>query len=214
MANSTAPFGFRSFGHRDGSAPTMGLERRFINSSDTNLYFTGDPVSQSSVAYGYIQPYGGSSLAPIVLGIFAGCEYYNPSIGKVTWNSYFPGNLSAVSSTNGNVTAYLITDPEMQFLVQTTNSSVILGSTTIGSNVAVTVAQSSLGNQTTGVSAVSVNSSNGLLSASSYPFTIVDTYASFAPPGVNGADNTTAANILVVAPNNWARRAAVAGVST
>ena len=77
MANTNAPFGFTSFGHQDGSAPTMGLERKFILSSDANLYFTGDPVSNSSASPGYIAPYNGSSLAAIVAGVFAGCEYYN-----------------------------------------------------------------------------------------------------------------------------------------
>lgn len=208
MANSNAPFGFRSFGHRDGSAPTMGLERYFINSSDTNLYFTGDPVALSSAQYGVLSPYGGSSLTPKVLGIFAGCEYYSPNFQRVTWASYFPASVSSSSP----VTAYVITDPEMQFIVQA--SSAGFGSSMVGGNVNVQAAQSSLGNQTTGISLVTIASTQGLLASSSLPFTIVDTYSNYAPPGVNGTDNSSAYNILVVAPNNWVRKAGVTGVTT
>lgn len=208
MANTNSPFGFRSFGHRDGSAPTMGLERRWIYSSDTNLYFTGDPVANSSATYGYLQPFGGSSLTPKVAGIFAGCEYYNPNIARVTWASYFPASVSSSSP----VTAYIISDPEMQFIVQA--SSAGFGSSMVGANCNILATQSSLGNTTNGISAVTVASTQGLLGGSSLPFTIVDVYSNFAPPGVNGTDNSSAYNIIVVAPNNWDRKAGVAGVST
>ena len=210
MANTNAPFGFRSFGHRDGSAPTMGLERYFINSSDANPYFTGDPVALSSATPGSLQPYFGSSLTPRVAGIFAGCEYYNPSVGRVTWNSYFPGTVSSSSP----VTAYVISDPEMQFLVQA--SSAGLGSSNVGANVNILAAQSSLGNTLSGISVVTIASTLALTSASlsSYPFTIVDVYSNFAPPGANGVDNSSAYNVMVVVPNNTFRRAPITGLTT
>jgi hypothetical protein len=209
MANTNSPFGFRAFGHRDGSAPTMGLERRWIYSSDTNPYFTGDPVCNSSVTYGYLQPYGGSSLAPIVAGIFAGCEYYSPAVGRVVWNSNYQPGAGAASSSP--VYAYIISDPEMQFIVQA--SSAGIGSSQVGVNCAVLVNQSSLGNTATGISYCTIASSYGSVSGSSYPFRLIDVYSNFAPPGVNGTDNSSAYNILVVAPNNWDRKA-LTGVST
>jgi hypothetical protein len=208
VSNTNNPFGFRSFGHRDGSAPTMGMERYFILSSDTNLYFTGDPVALSSAQYGYLQPYGGSSLAPRVAGVFVGCEYYQPSAGKVVWNSYFPASVSSSSP----VTAYVISDPEMQFMVQA--SSAGIGSSMIGGNLNILAAQSSLGNTTTGVSNVTIASTIGLTAGSSYPFTLVDVYSNFAPPGANGTDNSSAFNVVIVSPNNWFRRAGVTGVTT
>jgi len=209
MANTNAPFGFRSFGHRDGSAPTMGLERFFILSSDTTSYFTGDPVAQSSASMGYIQLYGGSSLGPVVLGIFAGCEYYAPAVGRVVWdNKYVTG--SGATSSNP-VTAYVITDPEMQFIVQA--SSAGLGSSNIGSNASVLAGTQGQGNTLTGVSAATINSATGTVAGSSYPLRIVDVYSNFAPPGVNGTDNSSAYNVFVVAPNNWARKA-LTGVTT
>lgn len=210
MANTVNGFGFRAFGHRDGSAPTMGLERVFILSSDTFAYFTGDPVMRSSVSGfgGYVQHYEGSSVAPICAGIFAGCEYYNPSIGRVVWNSYYPG---AVSSSSP-VTAYIISDPEMQFIVQCSSNG-FYGSSQVGCNVTLVGAQSSLGNTATGISAVTISASAGSLGGSSHPFRLIDVYSNFAPPGVNGTDNTVFGNIIVVAPNNWDRKALTA-VST
>lgn len=204
MANTIAPFGFRSFGHRDGSAPTMGFERRFIISSDTAQIFTGDPVANSSVAGSpYITlPTTGTVE---VVGIFGGCEYYNSNVGRVVWAPYFPGNIGA-NATVGPVTAYVITDPEMQFIVQGSTSAV-LGSSVVGWNIAYLSTSVGQGNTTTGISAASLMSSAGTVGAnSSFPFRIVDVYSNFAPPGVNGTDNTTAGAIMVVAPNNWDRK--------
>lgn len=209
MSNSNNAFGFRSFGHRDGSAPTMGLERKFILSSDTNLYFTGDPVAQSSGTPGTLQPYFGSSVTPVVYGIFAGCEYYSPAAGKVTWNSFFPASVSSSSP----VTAYVISDPEMTFLVQASSAGFV-GSSMVGSNVNILASLSSLGNQTTGRSAVTVSSTQGVLAASSLPFTLLDVYSNFGPPGANGTDNSSAYNIVVVGFNNTARHAGITGVTT
>ena len=201
MANSTTGFGFRPFGHRDGSAPTMGLERVFMNSSDTTAVYTGDCVARSSEIPGYVKLFGGSTLAPLVAGVFAGCEFYNPSAGKVTWSSYFPGNLSAVSSTNGPVTAYIVSDPEMQFLVRTSS---IVGTSTVGTNYNIS---SAAGSATTGQSAQLLAAGSTTSGLSSYPFRVVDLYSNFGPPGVDGTDNTTAGNMVVVVPNNWDRKA-------
>lgn len=206
MANSDAPFGFRSFGHRDGSAPTMGMDRFFILSSDTTSYFCGDPVAQSSATPGYIKLYAGTAVTPVCLGIFVGCEYYAPSVNRQVWdNKYVTG--SGATSSNP-VTAYVITDPEMQFIVQA--SSAGYGSSMVGSNATVLAGTMGSGNTLTGISAATLASTVGAVAGSSYPFRIVDVYSNFAPPGINGTDNSSAYNIIVVAPNNWSRRGSVA----
>jgi hypothetical protein len=199
MANTNNPFGFRSFGHRDGSAPTMGLERVFILSSDANPVFTGDVVTRSSATPGYVTQYFGSSLAPVPAGVFAGCEFYNPTVSRVTWSSYFPGSVSSSSP----VIAYIISDPEMQFTVQ---ASSLLGSSAIGTNYNILSGASSLGSILSGVSNVSLATGSTVTGVSSYPFRLVDMYSNFAPPGVNGTDNTTAFSIGVVVPNGWDRK--------
>ena len=226
MANVYSPFGFRQFGHRDGSPPTGGLQRIFINSSDTNLYFTGDLVSLSSLGGGgnVISPSSGGSptTGSPQVGIFNGCEYYNSNVGRTVWASWFPGNLSAISTTNGYAIGYIQSDPEMQYLVQA-STAVTMGASNIGSNVTVSLGLSSQGNQTTGISAMCVVSSLAVV-ASSYPFTIVDFWANFVAPagpqvaafstgasGINGTDTTSPGPILVVAPNAWSRRAGTIG---
>ena len=206
MANVFNPFGFRNFGHRDGMAPSMGLERRFIRSSDTNLYFTGDVVQQSSTTLGFLTTFTSAATTPAA-GVFAGCEFFQPTVGRDIWSAFFPGNIGS-SATVGDVTAYIISDPEMQFIAQGSTTAVV-GSSMIGFGVTVT-GNSSQGNQTTGISVQAINTTVVALSSVSLaPFKVVDVYSNFAPPGttnVNGTDNTVPGSILVVAANNWDRK--------
>ncbi len=96
MANTFAPFGFRQFGTLEGNSPTYGLTRRYLASSDTNLYFTGDVVALSTFIPGFITlPASGISPTNPILGIFAGCEFFSPSVGRVVWSSFFPGNTTS-----------------------------------------------------------------------------------------------------------------------
>jgi hypothetical protein len=216
MANTFAPFGFRSFGDMDGAAPTMGLTRRYLASSDTNLYFTGDVVSLSTGALapdGYITlPSSGVNTSQPILGIFAGCEYYSPSVGRTVWSSFFPGNTTSSSPCN----AYIIEDPNQLFLVQCSTNAVV-GTSAIGLNFGFTSSETTSpqksGNQTTGISNVALNSTSVTLNAS-FPFRLVDTTSNYFPPGVNGADGTTAGAIVVVSFNNSLRRSLLGAGST
>jgi hypothetical protein len=208
MANTFSPFGFRSFGHRDGSAPTMGLERVIINSSDTNLYFTGDLVVRSSQGGNIIAPTIGSTSAQLPCGVFNGCEFFSAAAARVIWSPFFPGNLGTSSSP---CNAYIISDPEMQFIGMC-SSGPLTSSQSVGNNITIVTSQSSLGNTATGISNMSL--ATAVTTASSAPWKIVDLYSNFSPPGINGVDNTTAFNIVVLAPNAWDRRAGVVGLST
>lgn len=210
MANTFAPFGFRSFGDLDGSAPTMGLQRFYILSSDTNSYFTGDVVSVSSqsLVAGYLTlPASGTTTGSPIAGIFAGTEYYNNSLNKQIWASYFPASVGSSSPCNG----YVIVDPNQLFLVQCTTTAVV-GASCIGLNVGFASSLQSAGNTTTGISNLALNSST-VSGNSSLPFRIVDTTSNYFPPGTNGADGTTAGAIVVVQFNNQMRRSLIA-VST
>lgn len=211
MANTYAPFGLRSFGHQDGSAPTMGLTKFSMLSSDTSVIGTGDVVVQSTASGfpGYITQPSTASVTPPgygLVGVFAGCEYYNSNVGRVVWSSYFPGSVGSSSP----VTAYVIQDPQMQFIAQCSTTSVI-GSSNIGMNIGYCSSLIGSANTTTGISALALASS-GVSASSSYPFRIVDLYQNFAPPGVNGT-STTAGAIVVVVPNAWATRT-LTGVTT
>jgi len=194
----------------DGAAPTMGLTRRYLASSDTNLYFTGDVVALSTSIPGFISLGMNSSNIPAnpILGIFAGCEFFSPTVGRVVWSSFFPGNTTSSSPCN----AYVIEDPNQLFLVQGTTVAT-LGTSNIGMNATFTstgtLGTQTAGNQTTGISNVALVSSN-VASLSSFPFRIVDTTSNYAPPGTNGTDGTSPGAIMVVSLNNSLRRSLTA----
>jgi hypothetical protein len=213
MANVFAPFGFRSFGTLEGNSPTYGLTRRYLATSDTNLYFTGDVVQVST---GALSPAGfiaisNSSNNPIIEGVFAGCEFFSPSVGRTIWSSFFPGTVG--SSNTGN--AYVIEGEDNLFLVQCTTNAVV-GTSCIGMNACYTstgtLGAQSAGNQVTGISNVALQSTS-VSALSSLPFRIVDTTSNYFPPGTNGSDGTTAGAIVVVSFNNQLRRS-LTGVST
>lgn len=210
MANTFSPFGFRAFGRREGASPTGGMDTLNLLSSDTNSYYTGDVVaiSSQSLVAGYITlPASGTTTGSPIAGIFVGCEYYSPSVGRVVWNNYFPGSVGSSSPCN----AYVITDPEQLFTVQCTTTAVV-GTSAIGLNVGFASSLQTSGNTATGISGLALNSST-ISGNSSLPFRIVNTSSDFAPPGVNGADGTSAGAIVVVQMNNSYRRS-LTGVST
>lgn len=213
MANTASPFGFRQFGQREGTAPTAGIERLLITSSDTNLYFTGDAVAISSYSLvaGTISPV--SSLVTVGLvapvGVFLGCEYYNANVGRTVWNSYWPGNQGSSAFYN----AYVCTNTQQLYIAQAT-SGAVMGTSCIGFNVSGSVTGSSLGNQTTGQSVQTLLSTTVTGLSSTGGWRIVDTYTNYAPPGVNGTSTgTEGLQIMVVQPNNFSRNA-LTGVST
>lgn len=202
MANTAAPFGFRQFGHRDGSAPTMGLDRRFISSANTTPIFTGDAVCLSSAVPGYITTAGSTGgITTTLEGVFFGCEYLNTAVNRVTWSSYWPG-----SGASGDVIAYICSDPEMTYIVQGSTGGV-LGSSHAGMLVPISITLSSCGITASGQSVMTVQSSLVTGLSSNGQFMIVDVYSNFAPPGVNGTSTgSEGLQIVVVQPANQKRR--------
>lgn len=210
MANTFSPFGFRPFGRQEGGAPTAGMVKLNLLSSDTNAYYTGDVVtiSSQSLVAGYITlPASGVTTGSPIQGIFNGCEYYSPTVGRVVWSANFPGSVGSSSPCS----AYVITDPEQLFTVQCTTTAVV-GTSAIGLNVGFASSLQTTGNTLTGISGLALNSST-VSGNSSLPFRIVNTTSAFAPPGVNGTDGSTTGAIVVVQMNNAARRSLTA-VST
>jgi len=201
LANTNAPFGFRPIGQQEGSAPTAGFETYYIRSSDSNMYFTGDPVMLSSADHGYVTvPASGVTTGQPLLGIFVGCKYYTATVGRTVWNSYFPASVGS----SAPVEAYVITNPQQLFSVQAT-SNAILGTSNINQNIGFSPATSSQGNQTTGQSVVTLLAS-ATSQNSSYPFRIVATSTTYAPPGANGTSTGAEGyQVFIVRGNNWAR---------
>ena len=205
MANTYSPFGFRPFGQVEGTAPTAGMERLFLASSDPNLYFTGDVVCQSSASL-TTNPNTISLWAPssgyIPAGVFVGCEYYNPSVGRQIWSAYYPGNVTSSLIYN----AYVITNPQQLFIAQASTTGGVVGSSMIGWGITIATSGQATGNTTTGQSNVALASSVTSIQSTTSPFRVVDVYSNFAPPGVNGTSTGSEGGaILVVKPNNWLR---------
>jgi hypothetical protein len=210
LANPTG--GFQWFGRQDGGSPTAGLTPVWIGTSDASTIFKGDPVITSSAGGAnnngrYItQATSGNSQ---IVGVFMGMEQYNPTVGRTIWHNFYNGT---ISNSTGDIKAWIIDDPSALFLVQGSTVQTLLSSF-IGLNAGFT-ANSSSGNTTSGLSNVALQSTT-VGSTNTLPFRIVDFYSAYAPPAnpgnlssnafVNGTDNTTAANMVLVRLNNCDR---------
>lgn len=221
LANPTQ--GFQVFGRVEGSSPTDGLTQVWIASTDASLIFRGDPVITypGSMATGsnnsgnYIT--GFTSGNSQIRGVFMGLEQYQPGVGRVVWSNFYNG---AVTGSTGDVRAYICDDPEALFLVQG-STSVTITSSYIGWNAGFT-ANSSTGNTLVGFSNVALQST-ATGSTSALPWRIVDFYSNYALPGIpniganafiNGTDNTTPANMVIVRMNNCDRNQLTAKSTT
>jgi len=149
-------------------------------------------------------------------GIFVGCRYLSTANKYPVWRNYWPG-----SDANGDVTAYVITDPLAQFSVMTGNSNTTataVGFSSIGQNIGFAYSQSGVAT-TNGVTATGLstffadqysliaNSAAGPAANAYLPFRII-ALQNYVPGAVsplasiNGNDNTTAYNRIIVGFNN------------
>lgn len=185
-------------------------------STTTTITFIVDGAYASTLTFGAAYVY-----TPVA-GIFVGCRYLSTSQKKTVWGNYWPG-----SDANGDVTAYAITDPNAQFLVQTANSNTTataVGLANVGQNIGfyLNSANNSTsptvgsggGNTMTGFSgayadqySLSANSPQGYYANAVLPFRVVsllDYVPGATSPlvSINGADPTTAYNKIVVGFNN------------
>ena len=200
MANTAGPFGFVQVGTASGppNFATAGSGRPYKIAATwaTAIYF-GDAVRMwvsgdgGTSSAGYIVTWingDGSSATKILAGIFQGCEYYSTSQRKTVYNNYWPG-----SDATGDVTAYVCDDPNSQWKVQAGGTAINYAS--IGATV--DVASSPSGNTTTGISGQYLATPT---TSVTLPFKVVNIVTS--PPGVNGTDDTTGYNNVIVAFNN------------
>ena len=171
---------------------------------------SGATISGTSTASGTV-----TVIVPVA-GVFVGCKYLSTSQKRTNWQNYWGG-----SDANGDVTAYLITDPNAQFNVQTGNSNTTataVGLASIGQNISFSYSQSGVtttnGNTANGISSMFAdqysligNSAAGPAANAFLPFRIIS-LANYTPGAtsplvsINGNDNTTAYNRIVVGFNN------------
>ena len=209
--------GLQTFGRLEGGSPTGGMTPVWIASTDAGTLFRGDLCVTSSgggtnLSGAYVTSVmnglNATSTGMTVRGVFQGCYQFQPAAGRTVWSNFYNG---VVTGSTGDIKAYVIDDPQQTFLVQASTKGTMLSSF-IGLNCGPTL-NSTSGNTTTGYSNITVEST-AVTASGSYPFRIVDYYSAYAPPGVpnvgtgafiNGTDNTTAANMIIVRLNNCDR---------
>lgn len=185
MANTNAPFGFSVDGTNGGPVNYSTAERKIASTNATAIYYGDAVVPVTGTATGYIKQATASTVT--LAGIFVGCQYYSTSQKKTVWNNYWPG-----SDATGDVTAFIVNDPNAQFLCQAGGTNV--GFAAIGQYIQLNVGT---GSTTTGISGMYVETP---ASTTTLPFIIVNTVTT--PPTAPGTDSTSAYNRLIVAFNN------------
>lgn len=216
--NSSAYSGFRPFS-RAGAAPQYALEMYAVNSSDTNLYFTGDIVIRSTAGANAINLYLTSTAASVPLGVFWGCEFLNTAAQRLLQSRFYPGSVGS-NAANGQTRCWVITDPDVWYTAISTGT---LSSADIGLNFAPLSSQSSLGNTTTGWSAMVVSTATAT-NGSSAPLKFFDLLANRSVAGAGSLPAATGSGVLgtdvaafnvgIFIPNGWERAAGTVGPST
>lgn len=186
MANTNAPFGFQQY-RSLGAAPTYEQVSVLIVSTSTTAIYYGDPVEND--ANGYIIRGTGSAT---IAGIFVGCKYLSVSQKRTVWSNYWPG-----SDNSGNVTAYIINDPNSRFVAQTDST----GLTQAGVNANIGFAIGT-GSTVSGVSGAYLDTTT-INTTSTLPFRIISLLTE--PPGAPGTE-AGAYNRAIVAFNSVATK--------
>lgn len=197
MANVNAPFGLRPVGTQGGSTPSFNLRQGQLASNNTNKLYRGDPVLQA--ADGYWDKIAGTPSttdASQIVGVFWGCEYLSVALGRRIVSSYWPGG-----DNSGEVDVLVVPTNSMgiaqRFYIQALLTAVVRAD--IGQNGRFSYLA---GTAYSGYSKSAVTLDTTLATTATFPLRIVGLYSQVAPPGQNGADDTTSYNIVVVAFNS------------
>lgn len=195
MANSNAPFGFRQY-QGTGSAPTyenVAFGNGGIDYNATAIYY-GDPVVRAGTGDGTLIRAAGSAGGSTVTlaGIFQGCKYLSTVTKKTEWSNYWPGGSPVASGNQSTIEAYVINDPNAQFLVQSDSTGVVQAD--VGANNDFNIGTGTTANGLSGAFLI-----HGGATTAAYPFRLIGLVLS--PPGAPGTASG-AYNLAVVAFNN------------
>lgn len=186
MANTNSPFGFSQYSG-NGSAPTYEQVAAIIVSSSTTAVFSGDPVENDANGY-VIRGTGTSTIA----GIFVGCQYLSVSQKRTVWSNYWPG-----SDNSGNVTAYIVNDPNARWVAQSDATG--LTQAAVNANIGYAIGT---GNTANGLSGAYLDVST-INTTATLPFRVIGLVTN--PPGTPGTE-AGAYNRAVVAFNSVATK--------
>lgn len=197
MANTNAPFGFRQY-QGTGSAPTyeqVTFGNGGIDYNAAAIYY-GDPVVRVGTGDGTITQAAGSAGGSTVTmaGIFYGCKYYSTVMGRTTWSNYWPGGSPTASANQSTIEAYVVNDPNAQFLVQSDSTGVTQGGVYSNFDFAIGTGTVAGGQGFSGAYLLHTGATTA-----AFPFRLVSLVLS--PPGANGTASG-AYNLAVVAFNN------------
>jgi|TARA_R100001132_G_scaffold21456_1_gene19183 hypothetical protein len=106
MANKDAAFGFRPVRHLSGGEIRTN-EYKIAANYDTSI-FQGSPVL--AVTAGGIEV---AAAGNVVLGVFGGCFFTDPTTSKPTFSNHYPASTNA-----SDIVAFVYDDPRIVFEVQ------------------------------------------------------------------------------------------------
>lgn len=198
MANVNKAFGLRPLAKLGSNYNSDGDTQYKIASGTATAIFQGDTVTfgvSGGVSTGFIVKHTPGD--PNILGVFLGCSYTDPTSKKPVWRNYYPGSITA-----SDIVAFVVDDPNAQFLVQ---ASGVAGVTAIGQNA--NLVQTVAGNTTTGVSGLELDTGS-LAAASALNVKVVG-----VTTDPSNSDLTAAYADLIVIINEHLYRGPTAGVS-
>jgi len=195
MANLDSPFGLRPVRMVNGSPFSNQQNRYRIAANYNTSIYQGDLVSV--VTAGTIERVaaGGSGL---ILGVFNGCTYTDPSSGKQKWSNYYPASTNA-----SDIIAFVIDAPDTVFEVQADAAfpvADLFGNFDIVDN-------SPVGDTTSGISNLELDVTTGA-TTSTLPLKAID----ISQDPLNDDVATANTNVLVVI-NNHLFSAGTAGLA-
>lgn len=159
MATTASPYGLVPVKNADGSPYTGARDAFRIASGLANNIGFGSVVKlhagRIEIATGTGADEGANNLAVNTggaIGVFVGCEYINGQ-GQLIFDQHFPTGTTAPTGTI--ITAYVVTDPGVTFMAQSTGA---IDDDVIGQNVTFSAAQdpTSSVNTTTGKSNMAI----------------------------------------------------------
>jgi hypothetical protein len=187
MANTLERFGLRPSRQLNGS-PFINAQNRYrIASGNSTAIFQGDLVTPLSS--GTITSYVANT-SNVVVGVFNGCFYTDPTTQKPTFSNFYPQSTNA-----SDITAFVIDGPDTVFEV---NADAVFAVADIFKNYTV---NNVTGNTQTGISLVQLD-----VSESGTAGTFVVQAIDISQDPNNSDVSTSNANIMVRINNHFYRQ--------
>jgi len=195
MANQDASFGLRLSRSGNGSDLTNMQNKYRIASGYATAIYQGDLVAV--VTAGTIERVaaGGSGL---ILGVFNGCEYTDPTTGKPTWSNHYPGSIAA-----SDIVASVIDAPYAVYEIQADDTFPVAD---LFGNFDI-VDQSPVGDTNSGISRMELDVTTGATTAT-LPLKAID-----ISQDPENSDVSSANTNVVVMINNHLFSAGTAGLA-